>query len=105
MLLVDDMLYKNMFNDSYNAIFLESFDNLHGDDHYLLALFFPYLENLHSFGYNVPTFVEDNPFGRIRCIKQNDPRHFKMLFVKCSCDCQPSFCNSPKLKLKQKIPY
>ncbi len=39
MLLVDDMLYKNMFNDSYNANFLESFDNLHGDDHYLLGLF------------------------------------------------------------------
>jgi len=68
MLLVDDMLYKSMFNDLYSAIFLESFDGLHGDDHYLLGFIFPYLENLHSFGYNVPAFVKDNPFSRIRGI-------------------------------------
>jgi hypothetical protein len=66
---------------------------------------FPHLEKLHSFGYNVPTFVEDHPFGRIGCIDLNNPRLFKMLFVKCNRTCQPTFCNSAKLKLKQKIPY
>jgi len=35
-LFVDNMPYKNMFNDSYSAIFLESFDSLHGKDQYLL---------------------------------------------------------------------
>jgi hypothetical protein len=35
MLLVHDMPYKNMFNGPYSAIFLELFDNHHGDDQYL----------------------------------------------------------------------
>jgi hypothetical protein len=37
MLFVDDMPYKNMFNDLYNAVFLESFDNHCGEDQYLLG--------------------------------------------------------------------
>ncbi len=68
MLLINNMPYKSMFNDSYNAIFLESFDNTCGEDQYLLGFVFPYLENFHLFGYGVPTFVKHNPFGRIRCI-------------------------------------
>jgi hypothetical protein len=104
MLLVDDMLYKTCLMTRI-VPFLESFDGLHGDDHYLSGFVFPYLENLQSFGYGVPTFVEDNPFGRVRCINRNDPRQFKMLFVKCSHVCQPSFCIKAKLKLKQKVPY
>jgi len=67
-LLVEDMPYKCMFNNLYNAIFLESFDNLCGEDQYLLGFIFPYLENLHSSGYVVPTFVEHNPFSRSSCI-------------------------------------
>jgi hypothetical protein len=84
MLLLDDMPFKSMFNDSYSAIFLELFDNLRGEDQYLLRSIFPYLENLHSSGYDVPTFVEHDPFGRIRCIDQNNLKLFKMLFVKCN---------------------
>ncbi len=68
MLLVDDTPYKNMFNGLYNAIFLESFNDLHGEDRYLLGFVLPYLENLHSFEYDVPTFVEHNPFSKIICI-------------------------------------
>jgi hypothetical protein len=98
MLYVDDTLCKNMFNGPYNAIFLELFDNLCGEDQYLLGSVFLYLENLHSFGYGLPTFVENNPFGRIRCIKWDNPRLLKMLFVKCSWICQPIFCNNMKLK-------
>jgi len=60
-LLVDNTPYKNMFNGPYNAIFLDSFDGYCGEDHYLLGFVFPYLENLHSFGYGVPTFVEHIP--------------------------------------------
>ncbi len=54
-----------MFNDSYSAIFLDLFDSLCGEDQYLLEFVLPYLENLHSSRYNVPTFVEHNPFGRL----------------------------------------
>jgi hypothetical protein len=65
---VDDTPYKNIFNGPYSAIFLESFDDLCGEDQYLLGSIFPYLENFHLFGYGVPTFVEHNPFGRINFI-------------------------------------
>jgi hypothetical protein len=84
---------------------LESFDDLHGEDQCLLGFVFPCLENLDSFAYNVPTFVEHNPFGRIRRIDRNNPRFFKMLFVKFNHTYQPTFCKSVKLKLKQKVPY
>jgi hypothetical protein len=67
-LLVDNMPYKNIFNGPYNAIFLESFDNLCGEDQYLLGFLLPYLENLHSSRYDAPTFVECNPSGGIRYI-------------------------------------
>jgi hypothetical protein len=75
------MPYKNMFNNLYSAIVFELFDNIHGEDQYLLGSIFPYLENLHSSKYGVPTFVEHNPFGRIRCTNPNNPRFFKMLFA------------------------
>jgi len=77
------MPYKSMFNGLHSAIFLESSDGHCGEDQYLLGFIIPYLEHLHSFRYNVPTFVEHNPFGRIRCIDQDNPRLLKMLFVKC----------------------
>jgi hypothetical protein len=100
-LLIDDTLYKSLFNESFSAIFLESFDGVYGDDHYLLGIVLPYLESLHLFWYGVSTFVHHNPFGRIRCINRTDPGQFKMLFVKCGNGCIPSFCNNAKLKMKQ----
>jgi len=105
MLLVNNTPHKNMFNGPYNAIFLESFDNRCGEDQYLLGSIIFYLENLHLSEYNVPTFVEHNSFGRIRCIDRDNLGLFKMLFVKWNQTCQPTFFNNVKLKLKQKIPY
>ncbi len=32
MLLIDDVPYKIMFNGFYSATFLESFDNVYGED-------------------------------------------------------------------------
>jgi hypothetical protein len=104
-LLVNNNPYKNMFNGFYNAIFLESFDSLRGEDNYLLGNILLYLKSLHFLRYGVCTYVEHNPFGHIKCINQNDLGQFKMLFVKCSRNYKPTFCNSAKLKLKQKIFY
>jgi hypothetical protein len=84
MLLVDNMPYESMLNGPYSAIFLESFDSLCGEDLYLLGFVLPHLENLHLFGYGVPTFVEHNPFGRITCIDRDNLGPFKMIFVKCN---------------------
>jgi hypothetical protein len=45
-LLVNNAPYKNMFNESYNTIFLEySFDDLRGEDNYLLGHVLPYLKS------------------------------------------------------------
>jgi hypothetical protein len=71
-----------MFNGPYSAIFLDSFDDRCGEDQYLSGSVIFYLENLDLSEYNVPTFVEHNPFGRIRCIDQDNLGLFKMLFVK-----------------------
>jgi hypothetical protein len=90
MLFVHDMPWKIMFNGLYIAIFLDFFDGLRGHNHYLLGTF-PYLEFLHSSRFGVSTFVQHNPFSRIRYINQDDPRGFRMLFVKRSHDYKPSF--------------
>jgi hypothetical protein len=47
---------------------LESFDNIHGEDRYLLGFVIPYMENLHLSKYGVPIFVKHNPFGRTKFI-------------------------------------
>jgi hypothetical protein len=39
---VGDMPYKSMFNDMYNAIFVESFDDLNREDQYSLGFVFLY---------------------------------------------------------------
>jgi hypothetical protein len=75
-LVIDNMPHKSMFNGLYNAIFFELFDNIHGEDQYLLGSIIPYLENLHSSEYDIPTFVEHNPFGRIKYINLNNPGLF-----------------------------
>jgi hypothetical protein len=62
------MISNSVFNNLYGAIFLELFDDFCGEDQYLLGYVFPYLENLHLSIYGFPTFVEHNPFGRIKCI-------------------------------------
>ncbi len=80
MLFIDDTPYKSMFNGPYNAFFLDFFNGRHGEDQYLLGSVFPYLKNLHLSRYNVPTFVEHNSFGRIKCIDWDNPRIFKCYF-------------------------
>jgi len=72
-LFVDYKPYKSMFNRPYSAIFLESLDNLHREDHYLLGTIILYVESLHFFGYGVFTYVQHNPFGRIKYINCDDP--------------------------------
>ncbi len=99
MLFADDMACQIMFNGLYSAIFLEFFDGLRGHNHYLLGTS-PYLESLQSSKFGASTFVQHKPFSRIRCINHDDPKRFKMLFVKCSHDFKPSFYNNAKLKLK-----
>jgi hypothetical protein len=58
--------------------FLESFDGHCGEDQYLLRIILPYLENLHSLRYGVPTFVEHTPFARNRCIDRDHLGLFEM---------------------------
>jgi hypothetical protein len=41
-------------------------------DNYFLGTIFPYLKSLHYFGLNVPTFVENYPFGTIKSFKEDD---------------------------------
>jgi hypothetical protein len=90
MLFINDMPYKSLFN----AIFLEFFVNFYGDNYLnLLRTILFYLESLHFFGYDVPTFVQFNPFGSIKCISCDDPKQYKILFVECNSGCKPSYCN------------
>ncbi len=57
-LLVNNAPYKNMFNELYNAIFLEfNFDGHCGEDNYLLGHVLPYLEFFHLSKYGVSTYV------------------------------------------------
>ncbi len=42
MLLIDDMPYESVFNGPCSAIFLESFDSLCGEDHYVLGTILPW---------------------------------------------------------------
>jgi hypothetical protein len=78
-LLVDDVPYKSIFNDSYCVIFLELFEDSCSDGDYLFSIVLPYLVSLHSFGFNVQTYVRHNPFWIIRSISCNDP-YYNMLF-------------------------
>jgi len=82
-LLVDDMPYKTCMNPPFNAIFVKSYEDLPKKDNYLMKTLFPYLEFLHYFGLNVPTFVELCPFGAIKSFKEDDVR-FWTLVKKCT---------------------
>jgi hypothetical protein len=94
MLFINNMPYKSLFNGLFNAIFLKSFVNFCGDDHLnLLGTILLYLESLQFFGYDVPTFVQLNPFGSIKCINCDDPKQYEILFVECNNVCKPSYYN------------
>jgi hypothetical protein len=90
MLLVDDMPYRICLNLPSNAIFIESYEYLPKEDNYLMKTILPYLEFLHNFVLNVPTFVEFNLFSAIRIIKEGDVR-FQTLFRKCTMACSTNF--------------
>jgi hypothetical protein len=100
MLLVNDTPYKSLFNEPFNAIFLEYFDSFHKEDNYLLGIVFPYLETFHCSKYGVIIFVEENIFG---CIKNNSRN--KMLFVKGIGRCDASYCKNEKMKMKKKTNF
>jgi hypothetical protein len=67
-LLVDDMLYKSLFNLPVSAIFLEMFYKSRTNGDYLFGTVLPYLEALHSSRMQVCKFVECNPSERIKHI-------------------------------------
>jgi hypothetical protein len=46
-LLINETPYKNLFSMPFSAIFLEYFDSVCGEDHYLLGIVLLYLESLH----------------------------------------------------------
>jgi hypothetical protein len=83
-LFVDHVPYKSIYNDSYSAIFLQSFGGSHYDiSHELFVIVFPYLVLLGSSRFNVQTYVRCNPFGNITNISCNH-LHYKMLFKSCN---------------------
>jgi hypothetical protein len=57
-LLINEMLYKNVFNESFNAIFLKSFDmpNKNPND-YFIFIILPYLEHFHHSRISALAFV------------------------------------------------
>jgi hypothetical protein len=83
------MPYRTYLNPPFNAIFVESYEYAPKENNYLMMIFFMYLEFLHYFGLNVPTFVELYPFGTIRTIKQDVK--FWTLFEKCTMAHSPIF--------------
>jgi hypothetical protein len=94
---------KFIFNDSYSAIFLQSFGGSHYDMfHELFVIVFPYLVLLGSFGYNVWTYVKCNPFGNISNISCSD-FHYKMLFGSCNGRCEVIYYINAKFKKKSNI--
>jgi len=101
--ILQECLIKSLL--PYNAICWSIFYYLHRKDHYLLGIVFPYLEFLYFSEYGISTFVHHNPFGRIISINCNDPRQFKMLFVKWNRGYKLSFCNNVIMKMKQNKPY
>jgi hypothetical protein len=98
-LLIDDMPYKSLFNDSCSAIFLESFEGSHNHGNYLLSIVLLYLVSLHSSKFSVQTYIRHNPFGNIRRINHND-FYYNMLFEDYTNSCEPTYYTKVKLKKK-----
>jgi len=101
--LVDDTSYNTCLKMAFNAIFVESYEDLPKEDNYFMKTFLAYLEFLHYFGLSVRTFVGLYPFSTIISIKEDNVK-FWTLFEKCAMACHASFCrnhltslvNSPK---------
>jgi len=90
-LLVNDTPYRIYLNPPFNAIFVESYEDLPKEDSYFMKIFLLYLElNLHYSRLNVPTFVKLYPFGAIKSLKENGVRSW-MLFKKCTMACYAYF--------------
>jgi hypothetical protein len=87
-LLVDDMPYKTCQNPHFNVIFIEFYEDMPEEENYLLGSLLPYLKLFHYSGFNVPTFVENYPFGAIRNLKEDDVK-FWTLFEKCTMNVMP----------------
>ncbi len=68
--MVDDTPRKSLFNEPFNAIFVETFQNFDIGNNYMLGVLFPYLEVLSG-----PCFVEDNLFGSMTHINQNNLKY------------------------------
>ncbi len=77
-------------NPPFNAIFVESYEDLPKEDNYFMKNFLQYLEFLHYSGFSVPTFVEFYPFNAIRSLKKDNVR-FRTLFEKCTMAYRTSF--------------
>jgi hypothetical protein len=48
----------------------------------IVGILLPYLKSLHYFGFNVPIYVQDNPFGVIKHVTKDDTKYIT-LFEKC----------------------
>jgi len=100
-LLVDNTLYKSLFDGPYNVNFVKTFNNFIGNkNNYLLGDVLPYLEALQSSRLNVRTFVENNPFSSIKHISRNDPK-YKMLFEDCGGSYVASYRTKERMKMKK----
>jgi hypothetical protein len=102
-LLIDHVPYKSIFNDSYNAIFLQSLGGSCYDiSHDFFAIVFPYLMLLGLSRSNVQTYVRCNPFGSINIISCSD-FDYKMLFESCNDRCKATYYIKGKIEKKDVI--
>ncbi len=94
--MVHDTPFRTCLNLPFNAIFVESYEDVSKEDNYLMKIFLPYLEFFHYFVLNVPTFVDFYPYGTIRflsrktmldfkCYSKNTPWPIAPLFVEIVC--------------------
>jgi len=71
-LLVDNTPYKTYQNPPFNVIFIESYKEVLKEDSYFPRILLLYLKFFHYFGFSIPTFVENYPFGAIKRFKEDD---------------------------------
>jgi hypothetical protein len=82
-----------MPNPPFNAIFIESYEDVPQDDNYFLGTFLPHLKLFHYYGLIVPTFIKDYPFGAIKNLKEDDVK-CQTLFEKCTMAYITNFCRN-----------
>jgi hypothetical protein len=68
--------FRICLNPPFNAIFVESYEDVSKEDNYLMKILFPYLEFFHYLGLNVPTFVDFYPYGAIRFLSRKTMLNF-----------------------------